>query len=201
MEIILLNNLGLTYRSEAQFARALESFQRALDLARQTGDRVNESVVLGNIGFVQLNRQQLPQAIETLNQALAMTRQVENRDQEIKLLTNLQQAYQLSEQMPAAQAHGELALTLARELGNKPLEATVLSNYGSFLTQAPGQQAAGVTYIQQAISLLETYHLPQDAAGQTPEQLRLMLAGGHQHDAAAPGAAECPGRGRRQTGH
>ena len=176
MEIIVLNNLGLTYRSEAQFTRALEFFQRALDQARQAGDHMNESVVLGNIGFVQFNLQQLPQAIETLNQALALTREVDNRDQEIKLLSNLQQAYLLNQQPQAAQAHGELAVSLARELGNKPLEATALSNYGSFLALQPGQTAAAIAYIEQAIQVLETYHLPQDAVGQTPEQLRLMLA-------------------------
>ncbi len=176
LETMLLNNLGLTYRAESQYKPALDIFQRALAQARQTGDHVNESVVLGNIGFVQYNLHQLPAAIETMNQALALTREFENRDQEIRILTNLQQAYHASDQLQAAQTHGELAITLARELGHKPLEATALSNLGSFLATQAGQRAAAIRYIEQAVQLLETYQLPQDAAGQTPEQLRITLA-------------------------
>ncbi|HAJ64682.1 MAG TPA: hypothetical protein DCP31_40135, partial [Cyanobacteria bacterium UBA8543] len=54
-EALRLNQLGLQQLNQGQFREALETFQSALVIFREIGDRQNEGVTLNNIGEVYRN--------------------------------------------------------------------------------------------------------------------------------------------------
>jgi hypothetical protein len=67
-----LGNLGDTYRTMGHAKWAVEHFQKALQTARQTGDRHGEGNSLGNLGLAYRDLGQIDLAVQYLRQAQAI---------------------------------------------------------------------------------------------------------------------------------
>jgi tetratricopeptide (TPR) repeat protein len=67
-----LGNLGDTYRTMGHAKWAIEHFEKALETARQTGDRHGEGNSLGNLGLAYRDMGQIDQALEYLRGAYAI---------------------------------------------------------------------------------------------------------------------------------
>lgn len=71
-----LGNLGDTYRTMGHAKWAIEHFEKALDTARQSGDRHSEGNSLGNLGLAYRDLGQIDQALDYLRKALAIFEEI-----------------------------------------------------------------------------------------------------------------------------
>jgi tetratricopeptide (TPR) repeat protein len=70
---------GLEQYQTSQFQAALQSWQQALEIYREIGDRAGEGTILSNIGNVYADQGQYPQALESYQQALSIAQEVGDR--------------------------------------------------------------------------------------------------------------------------
>ncbi len=123
--------IGTCYRDIGQVRRAIECYERALELARADHERQAEGAWLGNLGLAYLDLGETRQAIEFYEQALAIDREIGDQRGEDAILGNLGSAYySLGETRRAIEFH-EQALAIDREIGDRRGEGADLCNLGS----------------------------------------------------------------------
>ena len=121
---------GIQQFQTSQFREALQSWETALELYRELGDRQGEATSLGNLGLAYRSLGEYKQAIDLHNQSLEIDRKLGDRQGEGASLGNLGNAYySLGEYERAIDLHNQY-LTIARELGDHQGEATSLGNLG-----------------------------------------------------------------------
>jgi tetratricopeptide (TPR) repeat protein len=113
-----------------KFEAAVSCYERALTVAREHGDRVNEAIWLGNIGSVYGDLGYGARAIEHHEQALAIDRDLKNKFGESRHLDNLADEYLVVGQGARALEHRQRALAIDRELKHPQEEAHRLANLG-----------------------------------------------------------------------
>jgi tetratricopeptide (TPR) repeat protein len=145
-------NLGSSYVMLGRTQEAIEHYQQALAIARETGNRSSEGTLLGNLGnsYAGLGRTQ--EAIEHYQQALAIARETGNRSSEGTALGNLGNRYRDLGKTQKAIEHDQQALAIARETGNRKNEGTLLGNLGECLTDL-GQTQKAIEHYQQALAI------------------------------------------------
>jgi len=84
-----MGNLGSALLRMGQYPRAIQCYEKALELVRMRADRQAESVWLGNLGVCYADLGELPQAIDHHEQALAIAREIGDRQGEASQLGNL----------------------------------------------------------------------------------------------------------------
>jgi len=173
---LFLNDLGAwhIWRSQYQVGRCY--LEQALTIRREMGDRAGEGETLNNLGSSCMLARQPEQALELLEQALVIMREDSDRTGEATTLLNLAAVYSSMKQPERSRELLEQALAISREIGQRANEALILMNLGWLLHNDLRHAADGISSVQQAAHILEAYCLPQTAGGQTPEQLRALLA-------------------------
>ncbi|NJR63588.1 MAG: CHAT domain-containing protein [Cyanobacteria bacterium CRU_2_1] len=122
---------GVQQLQTAQFPAALQSFEQALALYREMGDRAGEGVSLNGIGFVYDSLGQYPQALEYYQQALTIAQEIGDRSGEGTTLSNIGSVYDSLGQYPQALEYYQQALSIRLEVGDRSGEGTTLSNIGA----------------------------------------------------------------------
>lgn len=131
---------------KSQFPTAIQSFEQALNIYRQIGDRKNEAITLIQIGntyldYIQFKRyyQQIkkpeeikpyPEVIKYYEQALVIMRAIGDRTGEAWSLNGIAMTNGALDKKEEALKFYEQALTIMREVKDKTGEATVLFNIG-----------------------------------------------------------------------
>jgi len=145
-------SLGNSYYLLGQFTEAIDLFEQALAIDRETGDRDGEAADLGNLGLCYGDLGQIPRAIDLYEQALAIARETGNRDAQAAALGNLANSYANLGQTARAIDLYEQALAIYRETGNWPGESRQLGNLGSSYADL-GQTARAIDLDEQALAL------------------------------------------------
>jgi hypothetical protein len=114
-------------------------------------------------------------ALELYEQALPLTREVGDRAGEAATLNNIAGVYDATGQPKRALELYEQALPLTREVGDRAGEATILANMTVVLHQYLNRSQEAITKMEQAIAVLVETGLPQDAAGQTRDDMQQYL--------------------------
>ncbi|MBD2069533.1 tetratricopeptide repeat protein [Leptolyngbya sp. FACHB-671] len=136
----------------SQFQAALQSWQQALEIYREIGDRTGEGIILNNIGGVYANQGQYPQALEFYQQALSIAQAVGDRAGEGTTLNGIGRVYLDQGQYPQALEFYQQALSIARAIGDRAGEGTTLNGIGGvYLYQ--GQYPQALESFQQALSI------------------------------------------------
>ncbi len=144
---------GITKYKKGQMTTALETFQQALVLARQTGDRKLEATTLTGIGLVYNSTGQPQRALEFYQQALPITREVNDRSMEAATLNNIGLVYGGTGQFQRALEFYQQALTIKREVNDRSGEATTLTNLGGVYDRI-GQPQRALEFFQQALPIM-----------------------------------------------
>ena len=84
---------GVQQLQTSQYPAAIKSWQQALDLYHQVGDRNGEGLALMNLGVAYLSQSQYGKASEYFQKALPILQAVGDRNGEAKALVNLGLAY------------------------------------------------------------------------------------------------------------
>jgi tetratricopeptide (TPR) repeat protein len=138
---------GFQQIETGDYTAALQSYQAALALYRQSGDRVGEANALLNIGLIytSLNQTQAvielgqyQQAIEYYEQALAVSRSIGDRSIEASVLNSLGNSYRALEQYQQANEYYQKALAIYRSLGDRYWEAGITDNLNQMRLQQAG---------------------------------------------------------------
>jgi tetratricopeptide (TPR) repeat protein len=136
------NAIGYSYADLGKEVVAAGYFEKALVLARQTGDRRGEGNALGNLGIVYLNLSNVRRAIEYHEQCLGLQREMGDRLGESGALGNLGLAYAALGNTQRAIGYYEQSLEIARETSNRRAEGGAIGNLGNaYLALGNARQA------------------------------------------------------------
>ena len=121
---------GFEQFEKSQFQAALISWQEALKIYREIGDRGGEGAALGNLGLAYDSLGDYQKAIAFHEQSLAISREIGHRQRETASLNNLGNAYNSLGNYEKAIALHQQSLFLAHEIGSILAEARSLGNLG-----------------------------------------------------------------------
>jgi len=107
---------GIQQFQVSQFREALQSWEQALQIYREIGDRQGEAASLGNLGIAYRSLGQYEKAIEYHQQSLAIAKEIGDRQGEALSLNNLGAAYRDNQQPLEAIKHLEASLTIYIEI-------------------------------------------------------------------------------------
>lgn len=122
--------LGSACLMTGQAGIAIEHYDLALQLSRDTNSRYQECSVLGNLGHAYAVLGEAYKAIEVCEQALAIARELGNREFEANSLNNLANVYSdLGDTKKAIEIYMQ-KLIIVHETGNRRSESSALGNLG-----------------------------------------------------------------------
>ena len=147
-----LLNQGVEEYDRSQYRQALQSWQQALTIYREIGDRGGEGNALGNLGSAYHSLGQYQLAIDYHQQALTILRKIGDRGGEGNALVNLGNAYDSLGQYQLAIDYHQQALTISREIGDRGGEGSAVGSLGSAYDSL-GQYQLAIEYHQQRLTI------------------------------------------------
>jgi predicted ATPase/DNA-binding response OmpR family regulator/Flp pilus assembly protein TadD len=187
---------------EAQ--RALE---KALDFAREAGDRLGEAALTASLGLSQLDAEAtegapaLERAECAFRDALAVIEEVGNPASEASILGNLGRLHHLAGRLDEAEASLTEAAELARRIGARRLEAWLFSLLGAVLADLGRSEEARQTLGRGHQLAVETNDVLAMGVNLVARGHLVLAAGGGDVDPIAtlagtpiPGSEETPRR-------
>ncbi|MGB3268253.1 MAG: tetratricopeptide repeat protein [Microcoleus sp.] len=136
----------------SQFREALQSWEQALTIYREIGDRQGEANSRGNLGNAYYSLGQYDQAITFHEQSLKIKREIGDRVGEAASLGNLGNAYDSLGQYDQAIEFHEQQLVMSREIINRSGEAISLGNLG-LVYNSLGQYDQAITFHEQSLEI------------------------------------------------
>jgi CHAT domain-containing protein len=155
--------LGGDYDVLGDPGKSLEHYDRALSLARLTGERDTEASALNNIGKIANDAAEWQRATEYYLQALPLFRSLRNQRTEGITLNNLGVAYSMMGEQQKARDFLQQSLSLLRASGDKNAESYTLSNIGNAYSHSENYEAALKFYDQAQVIQRQTGNRAQEA--------------------------------------
>jgi CHAT domain-containing protein/uncharacterized protein HemY len=143
---------GVQQFRRGEYPKALQTYQRVLEIRRKLGDKAGIGQTLNNIGQVYNGLIQQEKALEVLQQALTIRREIKDRVGEGETLDSLGGVYLALFQEEEALKTLQQALEIRREVKDKAGEAVTLSRMGLTYTFLK-QQDKGLKLLQQALAM------------------------------------------------
>ena len=131
LEIYRLYSGGKKYRSEGKCHKSINSFQRAIDLARKTGNREHEEKCLRSLSVTYWELKDLKKYFFLNKEALKIARHLNHKKNEGRCLYNIGLFYHQIDNYSKALNYYEEALIIAESLKNKKSQSACLNNIGS----------------------------------------------------------------------
>ena len=148
----LYNDLGQAYAEQYAYQKALELYQKALELARAKNNQEGQARAQLNLGDALHAYGRPSQALDYYQQALALYRQLADRSSEAAALNQLGKAYDALGQYQQAIELYEQSLAIVREIGNRKGESNSLGNLGNAYG-ALGQYQRAIELYQQSLAI------------------------------------------------
>jgi len=123
-------NLGILSHLTGEPDKALEYFNKSLEIDLQLGNELGESNNLGNIGLIYSGKGQLDKALKYYNNALVICRQIGNKLGEANMLGDIGSIYKERGEPEKALEYHTQAMEIDLQIGNKLGEANNLGNIG-----------------------------------------------------------------------
>jgi CHAT domain-containing protein/tetratricopeptide (TPR) repeat protein len=150
----LLNNIGLVLYQQDQRAVALDYFQRALTLSRESKDPDAIAAAFLNLGVAEVALGHPGEGLENLRQALAL-RQGGNPYYWAHTLRELGTAYDRLGDLTAAERYFHDSLEMAKRVGSPGQVAEILFRW-ALLDREQGRLEEALAKIKEALQLVET---------------------------------------------
>lgn len=156
-----LTNLGLVHRALGQDRKALEYYNRALDLADERDPQL--SILLGNTASLAISLGQPDLAVRYFNRCLELDQARGDRKGVAITLDGLGQAYGRMRQFDRSLQYFMQALEVIRLTGDLRATARTLNNIGA-TGKAKGDYDLASRYLSQAVDLKRRFATPADLA-------------------------------------
>jgi tetratricopeptide (TPR) repeat protein len=122
---------GNNANERSEFKNAIEFYEQALALARESEDRGGESLALGRLGNPHYSLGEVNVAINYYKEALDIARDIDDKINEWKWINNLGAAYSNKGEIRKAIEYYKQALTIAREIKDRRGEGFAFGNLGN----------------------------------------------------------------------
>jgi len=156
-----LTNLGLAHRALGQDKKALEYYNRALDLADEADPQL--STLLGNTASLAISLGQFDLAIRYFNQCLELDQARGDRKGVAMTLDGLGQAYGRMRQFDRSLQYFTQSLEVIRPTGDLRAMARTMNNIGA-TGKAKGDYDLAARYLSQAVELKRKFATRADLA-------------------------------------
>jgi tetratricopeptide (TPR) repeat protein len=130
VKIQFFSSLGFLSRFHGKHQRAVESYERVLQLARELGNRREESLALSQLGRAYTDVGSISAAISCYEGRLRISREIGDRRSEGIALGSLGRIYSSLGAKDQAIEYYEKRLSIAREIGDRSGEAAAMGNLG-----------------------------------------------------------------------
>jgi tetratricopeptide (TPR) repeat protein len=174
-EAATLSNLAGVYLDLGRLQEALRLYEQTLPIHREVGNRAGEAATLSNLSLMYQRIGRSQEALRLYEQALPILREVGDRASEAATLNGLAYLYQSLRNYTEALTAFEQSIRLARQTSYHAAEIAGLVGLARLLYQYLHRPQEAITHLEQAISVFQATGLPQDAAGQTAEDLHHLL--------------------------
>jgi CHAT domain-containing protein/tetratricopeptide (TPR) repeat protein len=135
--------------------KSIESYEKAVPLYRETGDRSSEALALNRLGMAYNWLGEARKALGYYSQALLLMRAVGDRNGEATVLINVGAVYDYLGEKQEALDSFTRALSLIRESGDLGGEAFTLSRIGAVYNSL-GDRRKALDYYSQALPLVRS---------------------------------------------
>ena len=170
----ILSAMGLVAIEQNDLTVAHEYLERAVSIARETGDRRLESLALGNLGnSAGVIQQDYVSAREYYEAGYVLMHERGERSSECATLGNLGWVSGLMGDFITARSYLEQSLTVSREIGNPYVETNALINL-SAAAGAMNDAQASLLYAKKALEL-------SHKTGDRSSEAWSLLYGGYAH--------------------
>ena len=147
-----LTDVGNAYYSLGEYQRAIQIFQKRLDIAIANNDKSGRAASLGNLGLAYYSLGEYQRAIAFHQQSLEIAREIGDRQWEAGSLGNLGNAYYSLGEYQRAIAFHQQNLDIAREIGDRRGEANSLGNLGTAYDSL-GEYQRAIAFHQQSLEI------------------------------------------------
>jgi tetratricopeptide (TPR) repeat protein/transcriptional regulator with XRE-family HTH domain len=151
-EAWVLNNLAIAYREVRRVDEAKQTFEKALAIRMEIGDKVGQGWTLTGVGFVGFDQEQFDVAAQHFAHALEIFREVGDRWGEGIALANLGDAYRALHEFDRAVPVLEEALAHFLDLEDRYGEGYTLVKLGNTYAELR-QPAEALDFFQRALEL------------------------------------------------
>lgn len=139
------------YKSN-ELTAALRSWQKALSIYQEIGNRLTEDTILKNIGRLLEEQGQYLPALDYYQQALAIRRNLGNRHDETVILNDIAIIYGIIGKDLLSLETLQEALVINKEIGNRQGEAATLNNIAKAYLNL-GHYSQTINFLQQAVDI------------------------------------------------
>ena len=147
-----MTGLGVVYKGWGQYAKAVEYYEKSLEIARKIGDVNGEGMTLMGLGNVYEGWGQYAKALECYEKSLEISREIGDVKGEGSTLGNLGIAYSHRGQYTKAVELYEKSLEIKRKIGDVNGEGNTLTGLGIVYADW-GQYAKAVEYYEKSLAI------------------------------------------------
>jgi tetratricopeptide (TPR) repeat protein len=153
---VILGNLGVAYRDLSDAPLAIKYYEKALEIAQQTGDKQHENTWMGQIGIANDDLAKYQDAIEWYRKALTITQQMgdEGKLNENRWLADIGVAYYNLGKYEDAYDYYKKAIEIAKQIGEKRLEGRWTGDIGCLFDER-GEYGQAIDYYKRAIEIAQ----------------------------------------------
>ena len=131
LKIDFYSRASSAYSVLGQYQEALTYDKKALDLAREIGNRRSEGIALGNIGVQHALTGNLPEAMKFFQDKLAVMKELDEKSEQVGALSNIGAIHDWQGNVQKSlESYGE-ALKILGALDDKPRKAQLTGNMGA----------------------------------------------------------------------
>ncbi len=147
-----LFNQGIEEYDHGQYRQGLQSWQQALTIYQEIGDRQGEGNALNRLGIAYDNLGQYQKALQFWQQSLTISGEIKDRSLEAKALNNLGLAYYKLGEYRQALQFWQQSLIISGEIKDCSLEVKALNNL-SLAYYNLGEYQQAIEFNQQALTI------------------------------------------------
>jgi tetratricopeptide (TPR) repeat protein len=150
----ILGELGVIFYYSGELEKALEYYEKALELEEELEIKEGIASILGNIGIVYSTRGELDKALEYYRKVLKLYEELGIKEGMAIAIGNIGTIYQIKGELDKALEYYEKALKLHEELGRKREMGANLGNIG-VVHGIKGELDKALEYHEKALKLHE----------------------------------------------
>jgi CHAT domain-containing protein/Tfp pilus assembly protein PilF len=163
LQVDFYSRISTAYNFFGQYQDSFKHDMKALNLAREIGNKKSEGIILGNVGVSYAQTGQYQKALEYFNQKLIIVRALGEKDEEAQILTNIGVIHGWKGDIQKSLEWYKKALRIIEELDNIPRKAWILGNIG-VAYESMSDYPKALDYYHQALKIFQDLKNREDEA-------------------------------------
>jgi tetratricopeptide (TPR) repeat protein len=154
LESAVTHLLGMVYKDRGEWERAIEYYERSLEIGEKVGDEYEMAATFNNLGSVYQAKGEWDRAIECYERSLAITQEMGDGYAVARIFNNLGEVYRVKGEWERAMEYYERSLAIREKVGDEHGMAATFNNVGS-VYQAKGEWERAIEYYERSLAIME----------------------------------------------